>query len=802
MASNPYNQPSAVQSSGSRTYSKKDVKAGRINPYDDFGATTRDNAIAEQKSTRDSQAKKREKQLAEQLVKEQKQAKQPKQPKQQDNDIVKGIKTVGKIAGDINKAVYGSTTSFVDENIVKPTVKHLKTTGEVVDAAVGTDNETLKMINARKRFLDEDFKAGKISKEKYTAGLKKVQESHKKLGDKIANSNLMKQDRTETAADVAGLVLDVGVPGLGSKAVSKGAAVGTNVAGKTGLKVAKDGVAKGAVKKIAKKATSDEVVGGAAYGGAYGAQQQAEQKGDKVTVDDLAVGITNGAPAGAVLGGALPILGRGLSNLLSRSPEPVNLPKGIARPEEIVGLPKPTAAPGKGAVKPLAAKKTDPAAHLADERAHRSGTKPFTDIDPLTAQSVTKLEKRAMNKPVPTGHTRLFQMNDGKLKSDQYFTDIDKLANFANNRSDNATMRFVDVPNNKVIQAPGKPDVFRISNEPIAPVAAGSRKLSKTAEEYAHTSTPDEIINDTADYWHKHGKDTKGGQLIDKTQATDPYGAEGGKTRISEHNQFYSDFYKENKRAPKLADYKAEIQRQLDAGGGSMVEKEMADAYALAKTRKTEADALRQAEGEPELVPATPGTKIRPLASLDKKPELGTSKLAASVKSEAVRKKLITKTKAEAIDLPTYNKADLKDQAKYATDLLEKDPQRAIDIALGKDEPPAHILPQMVFNAVEEYAKTLGGTRGGELMQQLAMSRRVTDLSTMGQNIRAAGERDPHSVVNMLNDVVHTRSKVAEKRLKGKSIAKVEAADRKAVKAATPKVDKYDWETFVKEIKC
>lgn len=52
MASNPYNQPNAIDTSGSQTYSKSAVKAGRINPYDAYGASTRDQATTDQQNIR------------------------------------------------------------------------------------------------------------------------------------------------------------------------------------------------------------------------------------------------------------------------------------------------------------------------------------------------------------------------------------------------------------------------------------------------------------------------------------------------------------------------------------------------------------------------------------------------------------------------------------------------------------------------------------------------------------------------------------------------------------------------------
>lgn len=50
MAANPYNRPDAIASAGSNTYNKSDVKAGRVNPYDAYGATSNDQAASDQKA--------------------------------------------------------------------------------------------------------------------------------------------------------------------------------------------------------------------------------------------------------------------------------------------------------------------------------------------------------------------------------------------------------------------------------------------------------------------------------------------------------------------------------------------------------------------------------------------------------------------------------------------------------------------------------------------------------------------------------------------------------------------------------
>lgn len=196
---------------------------------------------------------------------------------------------------------------------------------------------------------------------------------------------------------------------------------------------------------------------------------------------------------------------------------------------------------------------------------------------------------------------------------------------------------------------------------------------------------------------------------------------------------------------------------------------------------------------------STDGTNLKPLAATPTS-EKGTSKLGQSVQEKSINDKLISRTEAEVSGLPQYNKANMKEQAAMATDLIKTSPQDAIDIAMGKKAPPENMLPQMVYNAVEEHARRIGGEEGGQLLKDLARSKQVSNLTTMAQNVRAAAERDPHSPANMMNDIMTARAKAAEKR--GVSVAKAATADKSLIKTATPKIPKETWDSFIKTLTC
>jgi hypothetical protein len=172
------------------------------------------------------------------------------------------------------------------------------------------------------------------------------------------------------------------------------------------------------------------------------------------------------------------------------------------------------------------------------------------------------------------------------------------------------------------------------------------------------------------------------------------------------------------------------------------------------------------------------------------------SRLAARVQANAVEKKLTDSLG----DLPEYNRVNMKEQAQLASDLIAADPDKAIRIARGEEEPPAHILPESVFVAVEEHAIQTGNV---DLLRQLATGNLSSEATAMGQRIRALGERDQDSPVKAMRDVQQAREKAVEKRT-GKTVAKAKkdavSEMKKEIKKTASK--RPDWNEFIKEITC
>ena len=168
--------------------------------------------------------------------------------------------------------------------------------------------------------------------------------------------------------------------------------------------------------------------------------------------------------------------------------------------------------------------------------------------------------------------------------------------------------------------------------------------------------------------------------------------------------------------------------------------------------------------------------------------------LSAGVEQKAIEHKL---TKSLG-DLPEYKQVNMKDQAKFSSELLALDPNKAIKIALGRVEPPSHILPESVFTAVENRALEQGDIG---LIKQLAHSSRATQATVMGQRIRALAERNPDSAVGAIRQVASKRARAAEKKL-GKSVDEALKETAGKIKAEIKKPTRQDWESFIKELRC
>jgi len=178
------------------------------------------------------------------------------------------------------------------------------------------------------------------------------------------------------------------------------------------------------------------------------------------------------------------------------------------------------------------------------------------------------------------------------------------------------------------------------------------------------------------------------------------------------------------------------------------------------------------------------------------KSTIGTPKLAKGVRKKAIKNKIIYGFDKTFNNLPEYDKVDVKEQGKKASELVLNDPETAFKMAMGKIQPPSDILPESMFVAVENYAIE---TKNVEVLRQLATQSELTMQATgMGQRIRMLAERNPESAVKNMRDVIKTREEAFKKIHGGKSVNEAIKNIKKQIKVKLP--DKYDWNNFINSI--
>lgn len=225
-----------------------------------------------------------------------------------------------------------------------------------------------------------------------------------------------------------------------------------------------------------------------------------------------------------------------------------------------------------------------------------------------------------------------------------------------------------------------------------------------------------------------------------------------------------------------------------------------ADAAAiLRKAEQKAAQGILGRDGQP-VAPTTseamPGARVegRGLTAVEGTGETRTRTLAAGVEQKALANHL----ELTVGDLPEYRTIKMADQAERASALLAEDPELAIRVATGDAPAPRGLLPESVFVAVEQRAIAEGDV---STLRDLATGRLTTEATTMGQRIRALGERDPESPVSAIQDIVKTRSGGA------KNAERVSRATEAEVQAITKHVDALPidvgaWESFLARLQC
>lgn len=173
------------------------------------------------------------------------------------------------------------------------------------------------------------------------------------------------------------------------------------------------------------------------------------------------------------------------------------------------------------------------------------------------------------------------------------------------------------------------------------------------------------------------------------------------------------------------------------------------------------------------------------------------TKAASDINENLVKKGFDNIPESEQAKYTTMTKAD---QIAKITEFMSKNLEEAKGAAKGELPIPHGILPQPLFNAMEEYATKNNDV---QLLRDLAKSPIATQLSEAGQTLGSHGFNDnPNSSVSAMREVAKAREKAIEKKT-GKSIKENTKSITESIKKEVGKTHtKETWSSFVESLKC
>lgn len=141
--------------------------------------------------------------------------------------------------------------------------------------------------------------------------------------------------------------------------------------------------------------------------------------------------------------------------------------------------------------------------------------------------------------------------------------------------------------------------------------------------------------------------------------------------------------------------------------------------------------------------------------------------------------------------------------------LVDKDPDRALRVAMRQEQPPKDLLPTMVYFELERRATKAGDA---DMIEKLRTSPLAKEVTTAARTVQSFATRDPQSAVAKIQEVETARESAAEARASGphgtlenakiaeteKAVPTIRKAVRERIRARSPS----DWANFISSIRC
>lgn len=180
-------------------------------------------------------------------------------------------------------------------------------------------------------------------------------------------------------------------------------------------------------------------------------------------------------------------------------------------------------------------------------------------------------------------------------------------------------------------------------------------------------------------------------------------------------------------------------------------------------------------------------------------PTIKESGLARSVKTKAIKDKMIYAFDRGLRELPEYDKRIKSEDFAKATDFVLNNYNEALKVVFEGKKPPIDVLPEDIFVALDNYA-TLN--KDVDMIRKLAtQSGLIGEATLMGQRIQALSQLNPDSALNKIKEVQKVRAKTVEKVTKKTTKEVVKNIKKETTKVNLSK-EELSWDNFLESITC
>ena len=219
---------------------------------------------------------------------------------------------------------------------------------------------------------------------------------------------------------------------------------------------------------------------------------------------------------------------------------------------------------------------------------------------------------------------------------------------------------------------------------------------------------------------------------------------------------------------------------------------------AKAKQAPPKQKVVKPKRAKPIKIDEKPIIKKVPREQLPVKPLTEGGKIKASKLEARVQGLLgdVPVHKREILGLSTFQEMNKAENIKAATQFVTQNPEKALDVLLGKEQAPKGILRNSIFIAMQESSME-------SLDKDLALKLASLESTRFGQELSVLTELDEFSSAGAVDRLVKIHEKAVEKRT-GQAPKKTKEATvkdiKKRIEVSAPK--KETWDSFIDSIKC